>query len=317
MKHSTRCVVFLLCIVITAVYAQGEIYDQPQFVFAASTYDPEQHRFSYGSIPHIQNHQSHLQPRYYTLDQHTITYLLSNNNHELVLSPGQEQLVLSLHHCYDNPQLLARIKALSEYPAYIKKLYTLHQSAHTRLGKAWNHFTGKVPKNIDKLYREVVANEAAAAQSQPSPVSKHQQKVCHYNPHAVANYLQQLPSNERTAKRNAALSRAIASHHQLMTKNYCIGREAEQLLEQCALPIDMGLMCIGDAYQHRIHEELIGTLDQAGVLYAHHTHNAVIHDLTMTLGECSYNGIIANQQHEVLLATQISDFCSAFIIGVW
>jgi len=114
MKQSRGYSVLLLCIITSAVYTYGRIYDQPHFVFAANTYEHEQHGFSYGSAQHSQNHHSHLQPRYYTLDQHTITYLLSNNNHELVLSHGQEQLVLSLHHCYDNQQLLARIKALSD-----------------------------------------------------------------------------------------------------------------------------------------------------------------------------------------------------------
>ena len=49
------------------------------------------------------------------------------------------------------------------------------------------------------------------------------------------------------------------------------------------------------------------------MLCIQHRDNLLIHDLTMTLGECSHNGIIANQQHEVLLATQISDFCSALL----
>jgi hypothetical protein len=286
-NQSKGYIILLLCIFVSIVDAQAEIHNQPHTAFVASTYEHQASGFAYGSAAHIQNHWSNAQSHFYTLDQHTSAYLLSNNNPTLTLSQGQEQLVLGLHHCYDNPQLLARIKALSEYPTYIKKLYALHQSARTRLGKAWNHFTGKVPKNINVLYREVVANEAAATHSQPSHISKHHNG------------------------RAEALSRAIASHHQLVTISYCISNATEQLLESCQQSNDALRTCTGDAYQQHIHQELIDTLDQTGMLYIQHRDNLLIHDLTMILGECSYNGIIANQQHEVVLATTISDFCSA------
>gem|GEM_PF-5703781 len=46
MKQSRGYSVLLLCIITSAVYTYGRIYDQPHFVFAANTYEHEQHGFS-------------------------------------------------------------------------------------------------------------------------------------------------------------------------------------------------------------------------------------------------------------------------------
>lgn len=229
------------------------------------------------------------------------------------LTAAQQHQLLEMHQYYRMSNFIACISRLPEYAPYITKLYGL-QHESTKLGQWWNTLTGKVPRNIEQLYRHLHPSTPFSRNNNlPLPASANTMR---YDAEEVRLTIESSDTHydETIAQRRLhAFHQAHASNYAHVERFVGLSTMSHDFLQNAGLDASFFSHCTGDAYQQQLHQEFVNTIDQAALLRSANPRHQLINDITQSVGECALLGCSYSSAGKVVEATHAADLCHTLV----
>jgi|GEM_PF-3912642 len=245
------------------------------------------------------------------------------------LTLEQQHMLLDMHGYYGVAVFLTCIQQLPQYEHYITRLYAL-QKESTFLGKCWNRWIGKVPPNIEKLYKKFAytrhKKEVSTGKPPQQPLGRQEslhlkrkihQPVLDYDDYQIRMAINEYHDHDNgdvlVQQRCNALNEAIDSQHVVVTRTFELSNTTLEFLRTCVVDETIFARCTGDAYQQQLYSEFVSIAHDAALVHAQHGTHSFLYTITRSIGEFGYLGYAYTHAGEVVEATRLANFCHALL----